>query len=74
MGRFITLLLVIIAAIAGFIMYRQQDVGFLAVTFADFKFETTLLKAGAALLISAFVLLILFKIFGKKTHIQDSLL
>ena len=64
MGRFITLLLVIIAAIAGFFMYKQQDVGFLAVTFADFKFETTLLKAGSALLISAFVLLILFKIFG----------
>lgn len=64
MARFITLFLFILTAISGFIMYRQQDVGFLIAGIGDYKFETTLLIAGITALFGIIVLLILLKALG----------
>ena len=64
MGRFITLILFIIAAMSGVAMYKIQDVGFISAGLGDYKYETTLLIAGGALLIGAFALMLLFKIFS----------
>ena len=62
MARFITLILVIIAAVSSFTMYKMQDVGYLTAGFSDYSFETTLLIAGGALLLAVFALLLIFKL------------
>ena len=64
MGRFITLILIIIAAVAGFYLYKIQDAGFLVAGLGDYKYETTLAIAGGALLAGVFALLLLFKILS----------
>ncbi|MDH5764464.1 MAG: hypothetical protein OEZ38_00500 [Gammaproteobacteria bacterium] len=61
MGRFITLILISIAVITGFFMYRVNDVGYLTAGIGEYSFKTTLLVAGAALLTGAFILLLLIK-------------
>lgn len=62
MGRFISIILIILAAVAGFTMYKMQDVGYLTAGIGDYTLETTLLITGGALLAGAFALLLLLKI------------
>ena len=62
MARFITLILIIIAAASSFTMYQMKDVGYLTAGFGDYSFETTILIAGGILLLSIFVLVIIFRI------------
>ncbi|MCK5001797.1 MAG: hypothetical protein KAS57_02170 [Gammaproteobacteria bacterium] len=62
MARFITLILIIIAAVSSFFMYKVQDVGYLTAGLGDYTFETTLLMAGGALLLGIFALLLIFKL------------
>ncbi|MDH3343094.1 MAG: hypothetical protein OEM07_05165 [Gammaproteobacteria bacterium] len=62
MARFITLILIIAAAVASFAMYKMHDVGYLTAGLGDYKFKTTLLIAGGYLLLGAFVLMIVFKL------------
>lgn len=64
MARFITLLLIIIAAISGFTMYRMDDYGYLTAGIGTFSLDTTLLIAGGALLAGIFALVVLFKVFS----------
>ena len=62
MARFIMLILVIVAAVASFTMYKVNDVGYLTAGLGDYTFETTILIAGGALLLAIFALLIIFKL------------
>jgi len=64
MARLITLILIIIAAVAGFSMYKIQDLGFLTAGIGDYKLETNLMIAGAVLIAGILVLLLLFKLFS----------
>ncbi|MDT8451368.1 MAG: heme biosynthesis HemY N-terminal domain-containing protein [Gammaproteobacteria bacterium] len=64
MARFIILVLVAIAAIFGFTLFKMQDTGFINIRLGDFQYETNFLMAGAALLAGILALLILFKIIS----------
>ncbi|MCW8830915.1 MAG: hypothetical protein OQK32_05260 [Gammaproteobacteria bacterium] len=63
MGRFITLVIFIIAITSAFTMYRMQDVGFVSAGLGDYEYETTLLIAGGALLLGIFALMLLVKLY-----------
>lgn len=64
MGRLFTLILIALAAISGFTMYKLQDVGFLNIGLGDYTFETTLLIAGSFFLVGLFLLMLLYKVFA----------
>jgi HemY protein len=64
MARFIIFVLVAIAAIFGFTLFKMQDTGFINIRLGDFQYETNLLMAGAALLAGILALLILLKIIS----------
>lgn len=48
----------------GYAMYIQQDTGYLQIRFAQYSFETDLLKTGIALLATVIVLLLLSSIYS----------
>ena len=52
----------------GYAMYIELDLGFLKIQFADFQFETDLLKTGAALLVLVVSLLILSSLYSLLLH------
>ena len=64
MARFITLVLIIIAAISGFTMYKMQDDGYFNVGIGDYTFETSLLIAAASILLAIVALLVLSKVLA----------
>ncbi len=64
MARFIIFILVAIAAIFGFTLFKMQDTGFINIRLGDFQYETNLLMAGGALMAGVLALLLLFKIIS----------
>lgn len=64
MARLIILVLLAIAAIFAFTLFKMQDTGFINIGLGDYQYQTNLLMAGAALLATALALLILFKIIA----------
>lgn len=64
MNRLLSVLLLAAITFTGFIMYTRQDVGYLQLAFGNFKFETSLLLFGAALLAGLFCFLILLRVIG----------
>ena len=64
MARFITLVLIIIAAVSGFTMYKMQDDGYFTVGIGDYTFETSLLIAAASMLLAIVGLLVLSKVLA----------
>ena len=61
MNRLFYILLISAVTITGFSMYKQNDLGHISFSFADFSFETNLLVFGTALLCSLFVVLLIIK-------------
>jgi len=58
MNRLLYILLISAITIAGFTMYKQQDIGFISFSFAGFSFETNLIVFTAAILCAIFVVLV----------------
>jgi len=58
MNRLIYILLISAVTITGFSMYKQNDLGHISFSFANFSFETNLLVFAAALLSCLFVVLL----------------
>jgi HemY protein len=58
MNRLFYILLISAVTITGFSMYKQNDLGHISFSFANFSFETNLLVFGAALLSCLFVVLL----------------
>ena len=61
MNRLLYILLISAITIAGFTMYKQNDLGRISFSFAEFTFETNLLVFGAAAICLLFALLVLVK-------------
>ena len=61
MNRLLYILLISAITIAGFTMYKQNDVGHISFTFAEFSFETNLIVFSAAILSSLFIVLLFVK-------------
>ncbi len=61
MNRLLYILLISAITIAGFSMYKQNDLGHISFNFADFSFETNLVVFGAGILCCLFVLLVLIR-------------
>jgi len=61
MNRLLYVLLISAITIAGFTMYKQNDLGQISFSFAGFSFETNLVVFAAAALCCLFVLLVLMK-------------
>ena len=60
-NRLLYILLVSAITIAGFSMYKQNDMGHISFSFAEFSFETNLLVFGAAILCALFIFLFFIK-------------
>ena len=58
MNRLFYILLISVVTITGFSMYKQNDLGYISFSFANFSFETNLLVFAAALLSCLFVVLL----------------
>jgi HemY protein len=63
MNRLIYILLISAVTITGFSMYKQNDLGHISFSFANFSFETNLLVFGTALLCCLFVFLLIIKTY-----------
>lgn len=61
MNRLLYILLISAITIAGFTMYKQNDLGRISFSFAEFTFETNLLVFGAASVCLLFAVLVLVK-------------
>jgi HemY protein len=61
MNRLLYALLISAITIAGFTMYKQNDLGRISFSFAEFSFETNLVVFGTALLCAAFLFLLVVK-------------
>lgn len=61
MNRLLSILLVSLITITGFVMYRHHDLGTLSIAFADFRLQTNFLVAGAALLCLLFIVFALLR-------------
>ena len=62
MNRLLYILLISAITIAGFTMYKQNDLGRISFSFAEFTFETNLLVFGAAAICFLFAALVLVKV------------
>lgn len=71
MNRFLSVVVIALVTIAGFAMYTQQDIGYIKISFGDYKLETSLLVFGASLLAALFCLFLLLRMIGlfKKTAV-----
>ncbi len=63
MNRLFYILLISAVTITGFSMYKQNDLGHISFSFANFSFETNLLVFGTALLCCLFVVLVIIKTY-----------
>jgi len=63
MNRLLYILLITTISIIGFSMIKQNDLGSIHFSFANFSFETNLLIFGAALLCCLFVILLLVRLY-----------
>ncbi len=63
MNRLIYILLISAVTITGFSMYKQNDLGHISFSFANFSFETNLLVFGTALLCCLFFFLLIIKTY-----------
>lgn len=74
MNRLLYILLISAITIVGFIMYQQNDLGFISFSFINYSFETNLIVFGAAILCGLFVVLVFIKmsLFVKNTFIYLS--
>ncbi len=63
MNRLFYILLISAVTITGFSMYKQNDLGHISFSFANFSFETNLLVFGAAILCCLFVVLLVIKTY-----------
>ncbi len=63
MNRLFYILLISAVTITGFNMYKQNDLGHISFSFADFSFETNLLVFGTAFLCCLFVVLLIIKTY-----------
>ena len=63
MNRLFYILLISAVTITGFSMYKQNDLGHISFSFADFSFETNLLVFGTAFLCCLFVVLLIIKTY-----------
>jgi HemY protein len=72
MNRLLYVLLISAITIVGFTMYKQNDLGHISLTFADFSFETNLVVFGSAVLCGLFAILVFIKIidFIKQTFVS----
>ena len=61
MNRLLYILLISAITIAGFTMYKQNDLGHISFSFAEFSFETNLVVFGTAVLCGLFVILVLIQ-------------
>ena len=64
MQRLLSALLITVLTVIGFVMYQQQDVGYIQLRFAGVDFETSLLVLLAAILVLLFVLSMLARVIG----------
>lgn len=63
MNRLLYILLISAITIAGFTMYKQQDLGHISFRFAKFSFETNLIVFASGILCCLFAILLLVKSF-----------
>ena len=64
MTRLLSFALIVLATVFGYVLYKQQDVGYINLGLGGFSIETSLLVFGAAILALLFSALILFRIIG----------
>ena len=64
MHRLLSALLITVLTVIGFVMYQQQDVGYIQLRFAGLDFESSLLVLLAATLVLLFVLSMLARVIG----------
>lgn len=72
MNRLLYVLLISAITIVGFTMYKQNDLGHISFSFADFSFETNLVVFGSAAMCCLFVILVFIKTieFIKQTFVS----
>lgn len=72
MNRLLYVLLISAITIVGFTMYKQNDLGRISFSFADFSFETNLVVFGSAALCCLFVILVNIRAieFIKRTFVS----
>jgi len=63
MNRLLYVLLISAITIVGFTMYKQNDLGHISFSFADFSFDTNLVVFGAALFCGLFAILVLVRAY-----------
>jgi HemY protein len=64
MNRLAYILLISLITVVGFIMYKQDDIGKVNLTFADYSFETNLVVLSAAILGLIFLFLVIVKLIS----------
>lgn len=64
MNRILSLLLLIVVMVVGYFMYKHQDVGYLKLGFAEYKFETSLLVVGATTMVFLVALVLVARALG----------
>ncbi len=68
-NRLLYILLISAITIAGFSMYKQNDLGHISFSFAEFSFETNLVVFSAAILCGLFIVLIFIKLIQAITGV-----
>lgn len=69
MNRLLYILLISAITIVGFTMYKQNDIGHISLSFAEFSFETNLIVFGTAILCILFVALAFIKSIEAIKHL-----
>lgn len=80
LNKIFTVIILTIVTVVGFFMYKEQDIGYLRVSFSSFQYETNLLAVLTAALLLLFASLVLRLIliylvgvcswFGSKRHVR----